>query len=273
MLIRATKEIKHMNDSFSNHSTRVVLLFLVLFVAGAARSAFAQGTAFTYQGRLQDSGTSANGNYDFQFTLWDALSGGTQQPQPAPVTVTKSNVVVTNGVFTTQLDFGAAAFSGADRFLETSVRLNGTANFTLLSPRQPITSTPYAVRSASSSSADIAATANNATQLGGVAANQYVITTDSRLTDPRAPTAGSANYIQNTTTPQTSSNFNVSGNGTAGGTLSANSVNATTQYNLNDMRALSVSGGNQFQNSNTFVGVDAGTSTTPAPTGTSGNFN
>jgi hypothetical protein len=35
-----------------------------------------------YQGKLNDSGNPANGNYDFQLTLWDALSGGTQQPQP-----------------------------------------------------------------------------------------------------------------------------------------------------------------------------------------------
>ena len=255
-------------------SKRIVLLLLTLAMAGIANSAFAQGTAFTYQGRLQDGGTNANGSYDFQFTLWDALNGGTQQPQAAPVTVTKSNVVVTNGVFTTQLDFGAAAFSGADRFLETSVRLSGATSFTLLSPRQPITSTPYAVRSASSNNADVAATATNAAQLGGIVANQYVITTDSRLTDPRAPIAGSSNYIQNTTTQQASSTFNVSGNGTAGGTLSANAVNATQQYNLKSLRAFSISGGsNQFQNSNTFVGVEAGTSTNPSPTSSLGNFN
>jgi hypothetical protein len=90
---------------------RVFLFFLSLLILPAvpARNAFAQGTAFTYQGRLQDAGANANGSYDFQFTLWDALSGGTPQPQPSPVTVTRSNVVVANGVFTTQLDFGAAA--------------------------------------------------------------------------------------------------------------------------------------------------------------------
>src|SRR6266403_305735 len=36
--------------------------------------------------------------------------------------------------------------------------------------------------------------------------------------------AGSGNYIQNTTTQQAASNFNISGDGTAGGTLSANTV-------------------------------------------------
>jgi hypothetical protein len=60
-----------------------------------------------------------------------------------------------------------------------------------------LTSTPYAIRSATAAAADSAATATNATQLGGVATNQYVQTDDARLTDSRAPMAGSSNYIQN----------------------------------------------------------------------------
>ena len=72
--------------------------------------AVAQTTAFNYQGRLQDEGTSANGSYDFQFTLWDSLTGGTPQPQPTPITVTTSSVAVAGGVFTVPLDFGLSAF-------------------------------------------------------------------------------------------------------------------------------------------------------------------
>src|SRR5215813_1319426 len=60
----------------------------------------AQTTAFTYQGKLTDSGNLATGNYDFQFTLFDALSGGAQQG----TTQTVSNVTVTNGIFTVNLD-------------------------------------------------------------------------------------------------------------------------------------------------------------------------
>src|SRR5437879_1103457 len=111
----------------------------------------AQTTSFTYQGRLQEGGSNANGNYDFQFTLWDAASSGTQQPQPSPITVTRTNVAVSNGTFTVQLDFGSNAFPSADRFLEISVRATGGGSFTLLSPRQPITSTPYAIRSLTAS--------------------------------------------------------------------------------------------------------------------------
>lgn len=61
---------------------------------------------------------------------------------------------------------------------------------------------------------------------------------------------------QNTATPQ-AANFNISGNGTAAGTLSGNTVNATTQYNLSGNRILSTAG---FQNA--FVGLNTGASNT-----------
>jgi len=65
---------------------------------------------FTYQGRLQDGGTPANASYDLQFTAWDALTGGTQQPQPSPVTVTRLSVLVTGGIFTVPLDLARPRF-------------------------------------------------------------------------------------------------------------------------------------------------------------------
>src|SRR2546425_4369160 len=210
---------------------RFSLLVLAVAISLSGGSALAQTTAFTNQGRLTDGGTLANGSYDLQFALWDTLSGGSQ----IGATQNLLAVQVSNGEVTVTLDFGASAFPGADRFLEISARLTGASAFTLLTPRQQITSTPYAVRSANATLAD---TATNATQLGGVAANQYVQTSDSRLTDSRSPTPGSSNYIQNTTSAQTGSNFNISGSGTAGGTLTANVVNAATQYNIGGSRVL-----------------------------------
>src|SRR6184192_1594704 len=81
--------------------------------------ALAQTTAFTYQGRLTDGGTSANGNYDLQFALWDSSSGGSQ----IGATQNFSNIGVSSGIFTVTLDFGANAFPGTNRFLEISARL------------------------------------------------------------------------------------------------------------------------------------------------------
>src|SRR6184192_2012447 len=224
---------------YKNSLAVAVIALAFLF---AAASAFAQTSSFTYQGRLTDGGAAANGNYDLQFALFDSLSGGAQVGS----TQTLNTVAVSNGVFTVGLDFGANAFNGANRFLEISARPSGAGSFTLLTPRQQITSTPYTVRSTSAGNADTATnatnatTATNATQLGGVAASQYVQTNDLRLTDSRPPTPGSPNYIQTSPSSAQNADFNISGNGTAGGTLSGNIVNTSTSYNIGGSRVLSV---------------------------------
>jgi hypothetical protein len=103
----------------------------------------ALGTAFTYQGELQQSGSPVTGNGDFQFSLWDAASGGAQIGATVPV----DGVAVDNGRFTAQLDFGAAAFDGEARWLEIAVDYpSGTGSFTTLSPRQPVSAAPYALQ-------------------------------------------------------------------------------------------------------------------------------
>ena len=215
--------------SKSKFANAFVFFPIVLAMLLSATTARAQTTSFVYQGRLSDGGTAANGNYDLQFALFDNASGGLQVGS----TQTLNTVAVSNGVFTVGLDFGPNAFNGANRFLEISARLSGGGSFTLLTPRQQITSTPYAVRSTSAGNADTAtnatnaATATNATQLGGIAASQYVQTNDSRLSDARSPTAGSANYIQNRTSQQSSTNFNIAGNGTAGGNLTGGNLITT----------------------------------------------
>src|SRR6266404_2033679 len=97
----------------------------------AVNPLFAQGTAFTYNGRLSDGGSPANGNYDLTFAVFDADSGPTQVGS----TLTNSATVVTNGLFTVTLDFGARVFTGANRWLGLSVRTNGGGAFTTLIPR------------------------------------------------------------------------------------------------------------------------------------------
>jgi hypothetical protein len=231
-------------------------LFILLVVY--PHSATAQSTGFTYQGRLNDNNQVANGNFDFEFKLFTALTGGTQDGTPREVL----NVAVSNGVFTVLVDFGAGAFPGADRFLEIAVRPAGGGAFTTLTPRQQITLTPYAIKSASADQASFALNANdaqnavnatNATQLGGIAANQFVQTNDSRLSDARNPLPNNGNYIQNRTTPQTTSNFNVSGNGTLGGTLTSNVVSAATTFNIGTSPVLRSPGTSNF-----FAGQGAG---------------
>jgi hypothetical protein len=106
----------------------------------AVDATFAQGTAFTYQGRLGDAGQPAGGTYDLTFALFNAAAGGGQVGS----TITVPTTVVTNGLFLAVLDFGGN-FPGADRWLEISVRTNGAVAFTTLAPRQKLTAAPYAI--------------------------------------------------------------------------------------------------------------------------------
>ena len=43
------------------------------------------GTSWTYQGQLRRSGAAYNGTCNFQFSLWDAASGGALFHQQLPV--------------------------------------------------------------------------------------------------------------------------------------------------------------------------------------------
>lgn len=246
------------------NSTRRVISPLVLTVALSFVYAVAeaQTTAFTYQGSLAANGNYANGTYSFQFALFDNSAGGTQ----IGTTQTATGVAVTNGTFSALVDFGASAFTGANRWLEVSVQGPSEGSYTTLTPRHQLASAPYAIRTLSATTADAlssacagcvssanissvagsqvtsavanannaasALNANNAAQLGGVAASQYVLTTDSRSSDARPPTSGSSNYIQNRSSQQSLADFNISGSGTLGGALSANTVTSTSTSNL-----------------------------------------
>src|SRR5207302_2495627 len=135
-------------------------------------------TAFTYQGRLSDNGQPANGTYDFQFRLFDAATNGAQ----VPIVLAYPTVAVSNGLFTTGLDFGSNVFNGTTWWLEISLRPSATfGQFTVLAPLQPLTPTPNALFSAIAAQATIATTAN------GVAANAV---SSMQLNTPSSPANG-----------------------------------------------------------------------------------
>lgn len=221
-----------------------------LLAAFLSLSAFAQSTEFSYQGFFADTSAPANGTFDFEFRLYSAPSGGSLEG-----TNSRPSVLVTNGVFSVTLDFGAGAFPGADRYLEIRVKPTSGTTFTTLSPRQKLGRAPYAISSVTADVANVATTANNALSLNGFNSAQFVQTNDPRLTDARNPLPNSSNYIQNSTSVQSSSNFNVSGNGTVLGTFSGGTINATTQYNAGGGRVLA-----KFGQNNLYVGTLAGQS-------------
>jgi hypothetical protein len=120
------------------------LFALSLWLAANASlsSAFAQGTAFTYQGLLFDGTNQPTGNYDMQFYVYNAATGGGVVGGP----IASAPIGVTNGLFTVVLDFGPGVFTGASSWLQIGVRTNGSvAAYVVLSPRQQLTPTPYAI--------------------------------------------------------------------------------------------------------------------------------
>lgn len=192
------------------------MLFLVLSAA-----VFAQTTAFSYQGRLSEAGSSVTGSRYFRFTLFD------ENGAAIPGATVDQTLTVTNGIFNTSLDFGAAAFPGANRTLQISVKINAGDAYTDLMPRQDILAAPYSIKSKE---------AENAAQLGGV---------DSSL------------FVQQ----DAGGNVSIAGNFTVNGSLSLNTVNAQTQYNLGGQRILTANPANQSLS----LGLGAGS--------TVGNFN
>lgn len=147
----------------SGNALRLTLFGLLLLQARQS----AQGqvsTAFTYQGRLTDSGTPANGRYDVRCALYESSSGGTNIGS----SITNSATLVSNGVFTVLLDFGSGALSPGPCWLELAVRTNGGAtDFTVLVPRQALSSSPYAVYAAAVAASGISGSITNEVSFSG----------------------------------------------------------------------------------------------------------
>lgn len=216
------------------------IVFFGLCVSILSVYAAAQTSAFSYQGRLSESGSPVTGTRFVRFTLFDETGAA------IPGASIEQTVPVANGVFNATLDFGAANFPGANRSLEIAVKINVGDAYTVLNPRQNILSVPYSVKSK---------TAENSNQLGGVDATRYV-----------QQDAGG--------------NVSIGGNLTVSGTATYDTVNAATQYNLNNFRILAANPvnsslslgfftGNTVSSFNTFLGTGAGNAN---PTGTSNVF-
>jgi hypothetical protein len=113
----------------------------------AALPARAELNGITYQGLLQAEGVPADGQYDFEFTLYDAAAGGTRIAGPIEV----NDHPVNDGRFTVVLGFTADEFDGTRRWLEIAVRLApNSQTYNVLMPRQELTATPYAFYAARS---------------------------------------------------------------------------------------------------------------------------
>lgn len=127
-----------------SRASRFLTLCATFAGASVSGSAIAQsmGTTFTYQGSVKFAGNPLSGTADFRFQLWTAPTGGAIVGS----LVTANAVNVQDGLFDVPLDFGATAFNGDARWLEIAVRSPaGSGSYTTLTPRQPLTPSPYAL--------------------------------------------------------------------------------------------------------------------------------
>lgn len=128
---------------FTKSALRQILATMGLGVLAATAAAQTPlGSTFTYQGRIQADGEAVIDAADFQFTLWNAASGGAQVGSAINMTLTPES-----GLFSANLDFGVAALNGDARWLQIAVRNPaGVGGYTTLTPRQAMNATPYSIQ-------------------------------------------------------------------------------------------------------------------------------
>jgi hypothetical protein len=217
---------------------KIQTFLMALMTFGAIHHAAAQGTAFTYQGRLNDSGQCANGQFDLQFELYGSAAGGT--PLYASTTIT-SDVLVTNGLFAVTLDFGPGVFTGTTYYLETDVRTNSPGAglpYTALAPRLQILPVPYAVYAETAGSA-----ANFSGSVGGNVQGSQDATVVVSVGGQTAANIGRGVIAANSATPSNAPNSIVERD--SNGNFSASALTLSGGLNMPDP-AVFYSGSNIF---------------------------
>lgn len=128
------------------------------------------GSAFTYQGKVEQGGLPVTGLCDFNFSLWDASAGGAE----VATAIAVAGVLVTDGIFTVELDYGHGAFAGDARWLEIAVACPPGGGLTSLAPRQALTPAPHALFAAAAGSMGSAGTLDDAYDHGGAGAGRFI---------------------------------------------------------------------------------------------------
>lgn len=113
------------------------LLVSLLLVLSLVAPALAD-TTITYQGRLDQNGAPASGTFEASFRLFTADTAGSQVGSTLAQTV-----LVSDGLFHADLDFGVQAY-------ENALWLEITVDAMTLTPRQRIAAAPLALRALSS---------------------------------------------------------------------------------------------------------------------------
>lgn len=250
-----------------NITVRFVVVVAAALFPLAAGFAAPLSSAFSYNGRLEENGALASGQYDVVAALFDAGMGGVQIGNAA----TNISVVVSNGLLMTTFDFGPAVFDGSARWLELSVRTNGGPAFTVLTPRQAVLAAPYAIHASIAATAMTANTAANVASnaVSGVAIQDKAVTAEkiapgqvvrtlNGLTDDVTLQAGANVTLSTNQNVLTigSSSWGLAGNtGTTAGTHFVGTTDHQPfEIKVNNLRALRIEPGTNGQ----FVNIIAG---------------
>ncbi len=122
-------------------ATTITGMCLAFLPATDAAAQVPLGTSFTFQGELRLQNVVVNTPTDLVFLLYDQAAAGALLG-----TNNRPNTAVSRGVFTVDLDFGAAAFSGDARWVEIRLRNPaGSGAYVTLSPRVELKATPNAL--------------------------------------------------------------------------------------------------------------------------------
>lgn len=187
-----------------------------------------------FQGRLNNASGApmASGTYNMKFTIYSAATGGTALwTETHAVSASTAVTVTSGGLFSVQLGsvtgLPPTIFnSSVPLYLAVELPTPATATSSspswtegAMSPRNPIESSPYAI---------------NSDLLDGLDSSAFAVA------------SGSANYIQNTTSPQAAS-FNVTGSGAVSGTFTAtgasvfkDSTNSATAFQVQNSSGLAL---------------------------------
>ena len=219
-----------------NHGTNMQKMIAIgvslgLLLLFGRTDGLAQGTVFTYQGKLNQNGAPFTGVAEIAPTLWDAPSGGNPVATNTPATLL---VNVSTGLFTASLDFGSAPFvTGAARWLQLGVRTT-IGPFTPLLPLQPLTATPYAITAGYATKGGMATnfTGNLSGDVTGTQGATMVASLGGQSASAIASGATAANAAAVANTPNTIVKRDGSGNFAAGAitatTLAGNGANLTS---------------------------------------------
>ncbi|MEM6937411.1 MAG: hypothetical protein AAF552_13205 [Pseudomonadota bacterium] len=135
-----------------NYLCLIAALCMLSSVSGAPLE-----TAFTYQGQLNQLSRPANGTFDFEVALFDVAENGSTL---APAVVVE-DVMVVDGIFSIELDFGLTGISDEQLWLEVSVRDGRQiALFTPLTPRTKLAPSPASLYALSAGVAETLAIGN-----------------------------------------------------------------------------------------------------------------